>query len=259
LREARGPWPALALGAEVKVPLTKKLLDLQSGSGTGAADATARMTAQWTRGRQGGGQDFIASAAYTWTGRPPLADRSIVIGAPAGDGASAGTSGAALVSDQRLALPDRLDLGLGFRHWLRPRLAAVVEATAAADVGARTATVDSAAPIDVVAGLQLRFGGARLGLGLRYHGHALPSGDRRPSPVAGLVDVSRVDEAVLADWLLAAGAGAAVPHLRAGSQHLLAGAPPGLPLPEGARVVPAEYVVRSEHQLGLVVVCAWAF
>jgi hypothetical protein len=217
------------------------------------------LTALWTRGGLGGGQDFVASAAYTWTGRPPLADRSILIGAPAGDGASAGASGPALVSDQPLALPDRLDLGLGFRQWLRPRLAAVVEATAAADVGARTATVDSATPIDVVAGLQVRFGGARVGLGLRYHGHALPSGDRRPSPLAGLVDVSGVDEAALADWLRAAGAGAAAPHLRAGSQRLLAGAPPGLSLPEGARVVPADYAVRSEHQLGLVIVCAWAF
>jgi hypothetical protein len=135
----------------------------------------------------------------------------------------------------------------------------VIEATAAAGVGARTPTVDAATPIDVVAGLQLRWSGARLGLGLRYHGHALPSGALRPSPVAGLVDVTDVDEAVLAEWLLGAGAGAAAPHLRAGSQRLLAGAPTGLPLPEGARVVPAEYVVRSEHQLGLVIVCAWAF
>lgn len=240
LREARGGWPALALGTEVKVPLTRSVADLQSGSGTGAVDVTGRLTAQWTRR----GQDLVASAAYTRAGGPPLADRLIV---------------GAVVSDEPLALPDRLDLGLGFRHRLRPRLAAIVEATTALDVGARTPTVDAATPIDGIAGLQARFGGARVGFGVRYHGHALRSGERHRSPVAGLVDVSLVDEAVLADWLLAAGAGGSVPHLRAGTQRLLAGTPPGLPLPEGARVVPADYAVRSEHQVGLVIVCAWAF
>jgi hypothetical protein len=135
----------------------------------------------------------------------------------------------------------------------------VVEAATELGVGARTETVDAATPIDVVAGVQARFGAARLALGLRYHGHALPSGERRPSPVAGLVDVSVVDGAVLADWLLAAGAGGAAPLLRAGTQRMLAGAPPGVPLPEGARVVPADYAVRSEHQVGFVMVWAWGF
>jgi hypothetical protein len=68
-----------------------------------------------------------------------------------------------------------------------------------------------------------------------------------------------VGDEVLADWLAAAGAGAATPHLRAGSQRLVAGAPAGVALPEGARVVPAEYAVRSEHQLGFVIVWAWEF
>ena len=248
LREARGGWPALALGAEVKVPLTKKVADLQSGSGTGAVDATALATAQWQRG----GQDLVASAAYTRTGRPPLGDRLIVASGPGG-------GGGAVVSDQALELPDRLDLGVALRHRLRSRLAAIVEATAAMDVGARTATVDAITPIDAIAGIQAQFGGARLGLGLRYHGHDLRSGERHRSPVAGLVDVTLVDDAVLADWLLAAGAGGSVPHLRAGSQRLLAGVPPGLTLPGGARVVPPEYAVRSEHQVGFVIVCAWAF
>jgi len=245
LREARGPRPALALGAEVKVPLTRKLADLQSGSGTGAVDLTARLTAQWRRGRN----DLLASAAYTRIGRPPLGDRLIVIGG----------AGEARVSDQPLDLPDRLDLGLAVRRGLGPRVAAVLESTAARDVGPRSATVDAATPIDVVAGLQARFGAARLGFGLRYHGHALPSGQRRRAPVAGLVDLSRVGEADLLDWLRQAGAGAAIPQLRPGTQRLLAGLPVGTALPDGARVVPADYAVRSEHQLGFVVVWAWAF
>ena len=73
------------------------------------------------------------------------------------------------------------------------------------------------------------------------------------------MDVSGVGDEVLADWLAAAGAGAATPHLRAGSQRLVSGAPAGVALPEGARVVPADYAVRSEHQLGFVIVWAWAF
>jgi hypothetical protein len=245
LREARGVRPALAVGGEVKIPISRKIADLQSGSGTGAIDSTARLTAQWRRGRQ----DLMASAAYTRTGRPPLGDRVVIASEP----------GPARVRDQPLVLPDRLDLGLAFRRQLRPRLAAVVEAAAALDVGTRTATLDSATPIDIIAGLQARFGAARLGVGLRYHGHALPSGERRRSPLAGLVDVSLVDPAILADWLRAAGAGGAASHLRAGSQRLLGGSPPGVPLPEGARVVPTDYAVRSEHQLGFVVVWAWAF
>lgn len=244
LREGRGAWPALAVTAEVKAPLTKKLADLQSGSGTGAVDATARVTAQW----RPGGDDIVLSAAYTRTGRPPLGDRVIVAG-----------GGAAQGSDEPLDLPGRLDVGLAFRRRIRPRLAAVAEAATELTAGARTATVDSATPIDVVAGVQARFGAARLSLGLRYHGHALPSGQRRPSPVAGMVDVSLVDEPVLADWLRAAGFGDTVPLLRPGTQKLLAGAPAGVPLPEGSRIVPADYAVRSEHQLGFVLVWAWAF
>jgi hypothetical protein len=119
--------------------------------------------------------------------------------------------------------------------------------------------VDAATPIDVLAGIQARLGGARLGLGLRYHGHALPSGQRRPSPVAGLVDVTGVGDQALADWLAAVGAGPAAPHLRAGSQRLVAGTPADVPLPEGSRVVPDDYAVRSEHQIGFVVVWEWAF
>lgn len=249
LREGRAAWPALALGAEIKVPLTTKPSDLRSGSGTGALDATGRLTAQWTHGRRERALDLIASAAYTRTGHPPLGDRVIVMD----------PSGLAQAHDSPLVLPDRVDLGLAVRRRLSPRVAAVVEATTALDVGGRTDTVDAATPIDVIAGLQARLGGARLGLGLRYHGHSLRSGELRPSPLAGLVDVSLVDETVLSDWLGGANAGTAAAHLRAGSQRLLAGVPPGLPLPEGARIVPADYVVRSEHQLGFVMVCAWVF
>jgi hypothetical protein len=245
LAEADGVRPAFAVGGEVKAPLSRKVADLQSGSGTGAVDATARLAAQW----RPGAYDVLATASYTWTGRPPFGDRAILTGA----------GGGAEVSDLPLVLPDRIELGVGARRALSRGLAAVLEVTAALDVGARTATVDAATPVDVLAGLQARFGGARLGLGLRYHGHALPSGERRPSPVAGLLDVTGVGEEALAHWLGAVGAGPAAPHLRAGSQRLVAGAPANVPPPEGARLVPADHIVRSEHQVGFVVVWAWAF
>lgn len=243
--EQRAARPALALAAEVKVPLTKDHGHLQSGSGTGAVDATLRLAAQWRRGRH----DLVASAGYTRTGRPPLGDRLIVPAA----------SGAFDASDRPLELPDCLALDLGIRRALGRRWAAVLEGAAELDVGGRTATVDRDFPLDVVAGVQARLGRARVSLGLRYHGHSPPSGTQRASPVAGLVDVSAVDPEVLVDWLRGAGAAGAVPHLRAGGQRLLAGVPGGLDLPEGARLLPAAYALRSEHQLGFVVVWAWAF
>ena len=245
LAEAAGARPAVAVGGEVKAPVSRKVSDLQSGSGTGAVDATARLTAQWRPGTY----DVLAAASYTCTGRPPLGDRTIVIGA----------GGGAEVSEAPLVLPDRVELGVGARRALSGRLAALLEITTSLDVGGRTPTVDAATPIDVLAGIQARLGGARLGLGLRYHGHALPSGQRRPSPVAGLVDVTGVGDQALADWLAAVGAGPAAPHLRAGSQRLVAGTPADVPLPEGSRVVPDDYAVRSEHQIGFVVVWEWAF
>ena len=213
---------------------------LQSGSGTGAVDRR-RLTAQWRHGRD----DLLVSAAYTRTGAPSLGDRLIL----------SGEAGAPRVSDEPLALPDRLDLGVALRRVLRPRLALVVEATTALAVGHRTETVDAATPIDVVAGVQARFGGARLGVGLRYHAHSLPSGERRRSPIAGLVDVSAVGDAALLDWLEGVGAGSAAPHLRGGSQRLLAGVPVGATLPEGARVVAPADSRWLEHQLLRVV---WA-
>ena len=130
LAEAAAGRPALAVGGEVKLPLSRDVADLQSGAGTGGVDATARLTAQWRPGRY----DVLASAAYTRTGGPPLGDRLIVAGAGADPG----------VEDLPLVLADRVDLGVGVRRALGRRMAAVVEITTALDVGARTATVDAA-------------------------------------------------------------------------------------------------------------------
>lgn len=243
LTEGRGLRPSLALAGELKVPLTKAETDLMSGSGTGGVDGALRAIAQW-------GKDplLTASVRYTRVGAPPRGDRDIAIDA----------QGRAAAADLDLDLPDRLEVGLGARRSLGRRLAAVLETSAAFAIGPRTPTVDESWPLDLLGGLQARLGHARVTVGLRYHGHALPSGDRRVSPVGGLIDLTSVPEAELVSYLESVGAGAAAPLLRSRSQRILAARNAG-PLPAQARVLPSEYGIRSEHQVGVLLMVAWVF
>lgn len=240
VRDGSGYQPAIALCAELKLPLSRDAFDLASGSGTGGVDAGARAVLDW------GG--LAGSVRYTRVGRPARGDREITI-----------TGGRASAVDRALDPPDRIDVGLGARHALRPGLSAVAEMSAAFDVGGRTAIVGGSWPLDLIAGLQARAGRARFSAGLRWHGHAAPSGARRPSPVAGLVDLTGVSDADLGIFLEAADASAAAPLLRHRAQRLLALGRSAPALPAGARVVPADYGIRSEHQLGFVLVAAWEF
>jgi hypothetical protein len=242
LADAAGARPALAVAGEVTLPLTRDLANLQSGAGTGATDLGARLTAEWG----GGPTRLVASLLYTRTGDPPFGDRLVDVAA------------GARVEDRPLELPDRIEAGAGVRHAIGARVAAVAEAVALFEVGARTATVDAAPPLDVLGGLQAAFSRVRLTAALRYHARSLPSGDVRPSPVAGLVDITDVAPADQSAWLTAVGAGAAVPALRERSQRLVA-VRSAVALPPGARVVPETYAIRSEHQVGFVVVVAFAF
>jgi hypothetical protein len=244
VRDGAGRSPTIALAGELKVPLTRDEADLSSGAGTGGVDAGARAILQW-----GARPVVAASVRYTLVGTPARGDREIAI-----DG-----GGRARALDRPLDLPDRLDVGLGARYALGAGLAAVAEASAAFDVGGRTAIVDASWPLDVIAGFQARAGGARFSAGLRWHGHAAPSGARRAAPVAGLVDLTDVSDADLGSFLEAVGASAATPFLRTRAQRLLALGGPAPALPAGARVVPAEYGIRSEHQIGFVLVAAWEF
>lgn len=244
LREGLGFWPALAFAGELKVPLTRSDADLMSGSGTGGVDGAVRAIAQWGRDPL-----LAVSVRYTRVGAPARADREIAI-----DG-----QGRAAAVDRPLDLPDRLDFGIGGRRSLRSGLAAVLEASAALEVGGRTPTVDESWPLDVLAGLQTRLGRALFTAGLRYHGHALPSGQRRASPVGGLIDLTAVSEADLVSYLESVGAGAGAGHVRPRSQRVLALRGSGGRLPAGARILPAEYGIRSEHQLGFVLMAAWVF
>jgi hypothetical protein len=241
----RGRRPAVAAALELKAPLRKRLADLQSGSGTGGVDLAARLAAEWRVGRHA----LIASASYSRTGGSALGDRLLLT-----DGA-----GGLSVRDEPLALPDRVQLGLGLRRPLGRRAAAVAEASTEVEVGGRTPVVDASRPLDVLAGVQLRLGRARVTGGLRYQAHALPSGATRAAPLAGLVDLTDVPAGELAAYLDRVGAGSAGVGLRPGAQRLLALPGPHDGLPAGARVIPASYRIRSEHQVGFVLLWGWAF
>jgi len=240
LSEGQGAKPALAAGLEVKIPLTKKLEDLQSGAGTGGVDLSARVMAEWRLGRT----SLSAATTYTRVGAPAFGDRIFSPGA---------------VRDVAFELPDRLDVGVGLRRFLTARLAGVVEVTTFLEIGKRTKVADSARPVDFLAGIQRSFGRLRLTLGLRYHGNSLPSMASRSSPLAGLVDLTDVAERDLAGYLQAVGLPGAAPGLRPGSQKIVA-VPAGAPKPPpGARVIGPTYRIRSEHQVGSVVLLGWSF
>jgi hypothetical protein len=235
-----GWLPAVATGFELKVPLTRKLQDLQSGAGTGAIDAAVRVTSEWRVGHT----SLVASTAYTWVGAPPFGDRLIADGP---------------VTDIKIQLPNRVDVGIGLRQGLIGRLTGVLEGSTVYDIGPHTAVVDQARPVDFLAGIQRPFGHLQVTLGWRYHGHDLQSMSVHPSSLATLVDVTGVTDSALDAYLGSIGLGGAVPALRPGSQRLVV-APPGAPSPPpGSRVVDPTYHIRSEHQVGYVLLFGWRF
>jgi hypothetical protein len=241
---ARGWRPAAAAMLELQFPIARNLRDLQHGAGTGGFDVRLGGIAEWPHGRW----SFVASTAFTRVGTPPFPDRRIEW-----------RDGRVVVTDEPLILPHRLDVGVGVRRVLRPNLAAVGEATTVFDVGHRTRIVDRARPIDVLAGLQYRRRRFRVTAALRDHLHALQSMAIRPSPLAGMVDVSKVGDVDLARYLSAIGLGDAVPSLRLGVHRLLVPAPGGPPLPPGSRVIPDTYRIRSEHQMGFLLLWGMTF
>ena len=244
LLEQRGRRPATALALELRPPLARSRHSLASGSGSGGFDAGLRVISEWRIGRLA----FVANAAYLRVGAPPDGDRVI----------SAGPAQATVV-EEPLRLPDRLDLGVGARRELSQKWAAVVESKLELPVGDRTPVLDARAPLDVLAGVQGRLGPLRLVVGLRYHGRSLPSGEERPAPLAGFVDLTDVSDADAERYLSSIGLGGAAAQLRPGVQRAVAPPRSAAPLPAGARVIPATYRIRSEHQLGTVFLLGWRF
>lgn len=236
--------PAAAALLELQFPMARNLKDLQHGAGTGGFDLRAGGVAEWLRGRW----SFVASTAFTRVGTPPYPDRRIEW-----------RNGGVMSTDEPLILPHRIDAGVGARRVLRANLAAVGEVTTVFDVGHRTKTVDRARPVDVLAGLQFRSRRFRVTAALRDHTHALQSMKVRPSPLAGLVDVTKVSDVDLLRYLSSVSMAEAMPMLRLGSHRLLVPAPGGPPLPPGSRVIPPTYRIRSEHQLGFLLLWGMTF
>jgi hypothetical protein len=240
-----GTTPGLATSAEIKLPLTRDLADLQSGSGTGAVDERVRLTAEWG----GSHRSVVASVAYTHRGTPAWGDRVIVFD----------RGGSADFTDQPLRLANEVGLGVGLRQVVTSRVALVAEVTKAAEVGGRTRAVQGPGPLDVSVGAQLRWRDASVMAGIRYHANSVPRMTRYASPLGGLADLTDVAPADLAPYLSAIGASGAMPFLRHRGQSALQTPNGGPPLPAGARILPADLIVQAHDQVGYMLVCAWTF
>lgn len=241
----RGNWrPGLAGSFEIQLPLNKTLKYLRAGSGTGGVDVRFGAVAEWRRPRW----TFVVAPGFTVVGAPAFPDRRIEW-----------RNGIAVATDEPLILPHRLDLGFGARRVINESLAAVAEATTVFETGHRTRSLDRTHPFDLLAGLQYRWKSLRLTAALRHHGNALRSMKVRPAPLAGFVDVTHVKIEELTGYLGQMGLADAAPLLRPGTSRLLVPTPGLPPLPAGARVIPDSYRIRSEHQLGFVLLCGLRF
>jgi hypothetical protein len=241
---SRGLRPSVAGIFEFQFPIARNLRDLQAGAGTGGFDVRVGGIAEWPRGPW----SFVASTALTRMGTPPFPDRRIEW-----------RGEAVVVTDEPLVLPYRLDTGVGVRRVLRPKVAVVAEVTTVFDVGHRTQIVDRARPVDILAGLQFRNKRFQVTAALRDHRNALPSMKVQPSPLAGMVDVTKVTGVDLSRYLADAGLSAAVPMLRPRTHRLVIPVPGGPPLPPGSRVIPDTYRIRSEHQMGFLMLWTMTF
>jgi len=237
--------PAIAGRIELKLPISKSLRNLQSGSGTGGIDLSFGVVSEWRFGEHA----LVASAAYTAVGSPPEDDLMIEFDA----------EGNSVRKELPLCLPNRAQLGVGFRYVLSEHVALVGETTAAISVGGSSATLDRVDPIDLLAGVQMRFGSLRINAGLRYYANSLPSGDIRPAPYPGAVDLTGVGDPELTQYLEAIGAGDANIDPASARQRIVIGAPDDIPPPAGSRIIPDTYSIRSEHQIGSIFVIGWVF
>ncbi len=237
--------PAIAGRLEIKLPLSRSLRNLQSGSGTGGVDISAGALAEWRFGNHA----LVASGAFAAVGSPAEHDLMIEFD----------TSGNAVTQELPLELRNRVHLGAGFRYVLSERFALVGEANAAIDIGGGSAILDQTNPIDLIAGVQTRLGSLRINAALLYYANSLPSGDERPSPYPGAIDLTAVGDPELTRYLEAIGAGGAGIDPESERQRLVVGAPTSVPPPPGARIIPATYNIRSEHQIGYIFVIGWAF
>ena len=240
-----GARPGLALNLDVRFPLGSSLRDLQAGAGTGGVDLRTGAIAEW----RAGGFGIVASGGFTRIGQPSYPDRIIRV-----------RNGLVEATDEPLVLPYRVDVGAGVRRPLGDAFALVGEVTTLFETGRRTRALDRTRPMDFLIGLQARRRNLQATAALRDHRNALPASRMLASPLAGYVDLTPVADDATETYLRAIGLAGAVPELRAGTHRLLV--PPRgdeVALPEGARVIPPEYRITSEHQLGFLFVLSVSF
>ncbi len=240
-----GRRPGLAAVFELKLPMTRALSSLQSGAGTGGYDETLGVTAEW-RTRRG---SLVASSAFTHVGQPAFGDQLIALQ----------PDGRASRTDMPLCLASRLELGIGYRHVLRPSVALVAELTKNAAVGGHTPAYEAAGPLDVLAGSQIRWHGLHVTLGVRYHANSIPELSTYSSPFAGMADLTSVAPKDRDAYLRAIGAGPAASYIRDRAQIAVVMPLKGPPLPRGAHVLPPYYMVRSHDRIGSMLVVGWRF
>ena len=240
-----GARPGVALNLDVRFPLGSSLRDLQAGAGTGGVDLRMGAIAEW----RAGAWSFIASSGFTRVGQPSYPDRIIRM-----------RDGLVEATDEPLILPYRVDVGAGVRRSLGASFAVVGEVTTLFETGRRTRALDRSRPVDFLIGLQARRRNLQATAGLRDHRNALPTEQMLTSPLAGFVDLTAAAADATAAYLQAIGFGDAESLLRTGSHRLLL-PPPGIEvaLPAGARVIPSEYRISSEHQLGFLFVVSVSF
>jgi hypothetical protein len=241
---ARRGRPALALSGELKLPLTRALTDLQSGSGTGAIDERLRVTGEWHLWHS----SLVASLAYTRVGNGACGDQVIVYQ----------SSGAVSVSEQPLRLPGNFVFGAGFRRVVTPQAALVAEVTKLTEVGGRTSAFRVPGPLDISLGTQLRWRNLRGTACIRHHANSIAK-RLFDWPLAGLVDLGEVSGQDRVGYLQAIGAGAVLPHLRTGTQAALAAPSDAPPLPAGARILPGEVSMEPHGNFEYVFSLSWAF
>jgi len=237
--------PGVAAALELKLPMTRDLSSLQSGAGTGGFDQTLRLATEWRRGRQ----SLVASVGLTHVGEPAFGDRLIVV-EPAGNEKT---------TEMPVHLASRMNLGLGFRHVLRPSVALVGELTRVVEFGGRTSAREVAGPLDLTVGGQFRWRTLRLTLGVRYHANSVPHYGTDLSPFGGMTDLTSVAQGPRDAYLTAIGAGAAVPYIRDRSQVATFAPADGPLLPKGALVLPSVFTIRSHDRIASMLVLEWSF
>jgi hypothetical protein len=237
--------PGVAATLELKLPMARDLPHLQSGAGTGGFDQTLRFTAEWRRPRQ----SLVASVGLTHVGPPAFGD-SLIVFRPEGD---------ANRIDMPIHLASRLLLGLGFRHVLKPSVALLAELTKVGEFGGHTVAFEMPGPLDLTVGGQFRWHRLGLTLGVRYHANSVPPFATVPCPFGGMVDLTSAAPGARDAYLAAIGEEGAVPLVRDRSQIAAFVPSDGPPLPEGARLLPSAYTIRSHGRLATMLVLVWSF